>query len=90
VQFRINLRTASFSGQLKYDNGKATGPLNSLVVTVSDPSELVFTFSRSEVGLAGGGQLEWSAEGQKGVPGQPSAGFSDYMPNTGYFTAMIP
>jgi hypothetical protein len=89
-QFRLNVNTASFNGQLKYDNGNATGPLNSLVVTVTDPSELVFTFNRAEVGLTGGGQLQWSAETQKGVPGQPSAGFSDFMPDAGNFTVLIP
>lgn len=90
VQYRLNLKTASFNGQVKYDNGNAGGPLQSLVVTFADPSELVFTFSRAEVGLAGGGTLQWSASAQKGVPGQPSAGFLDDMPNTGYFTAVIP
>ena len=89
-QYRLNVKTATFNGQLKYDNGKSGGPLSSLVVTVTDPSELVFTFSRAEVGLAGGGQLQWSAEVQKGVSGQPSAGVVDNMPNAGYFTVVIP
>jgi len=90
VQYRLNLKTTAFNGQVKYDNGRASGPLQSLVVTFADPSELVFTFSRAEVGLAGGGTLQWSASVQKGVPGQPNAGILDNMPNTGYFTAVIP
>jgi hypothetical protein len=90
AQYRLNLKTATFNGQVKYDNGTAGGPLQSLVVTFADPSELVFTFSRAEVGLASSGQLQWSAAAQQGLPGHQSAGFTDNMPDTGYFTVVIP
>ncbi|TMB98887.1 MAG: PKD domain-containing protein [Chloroflexi bacterium] len=89
TQYRLNLKTSSFNGQVKYDNGKAGGALTSLVVTFGDASELRFTFSRAEVGLSSGGQLQWSAESQKGQPGQPGQGILDDMPNSGFFTAVI-
>ena len=88
-QYRLNLKTTSFNGQLKYNAGKVTSPLHSLVVTRPDASELDFTFNRSEVGLSGSGALQWSAEAQQGIPGQPSVGFPDDMPNSGYFLYVV-
>ncbi len=89
-QYRINLLTASTNAQLKYDNGKATGPLSSLVVTKPDPSELDFTFSLAEVSLVSGGQLQWYADAQHGEPGVPSVGFPDRMPDSGSFSFVLP
>jgi hypothetical protein len=83
AQYRVNIQTASKNAQLKYDNGQATGPLSSLVVTQSDPSELQFTFSLAEVGLTSGGQLQWSAEAQ-------TVGFPDRMPDSGTKVFVLP
>ena len=69
---------------------KVTSPLSSLVVTRPDPSELRFTFSLAEVGLTSGGQLQWYAEAQHGVPGNPSVGFPDRMPDSGFKTFVVP
>jgi PKD repeat protein len=89
-QYRVNILTATKNAQMKYDNGKATSPLGSLVVTRPDASELRFTFSRADVGLASGGQLQWYAEAQHGEPGNPTVGFPDRMPDNGYRTVVIP
>jgi len=89
-QYRLNILTATKNAQLKYDNGQATGPLNSLVVTSPDPSELRFTFNLAEVGLTSGGQIQWSAQAQHGVPGNPSVGFPDRMPDSGSKTFVVP
>jgi len=83
AQYRLNIQTATKNAQLKYDNGHATGPLSSLVVTQSDPSELRFTFSLAEVGLTSGGQLQWSAEAQ-------TVGFPDRMPDSGTKVFVLP
>jgi len=82
-QYRVNIATATTNAQLKFDNGHATGPLNSLVVTLGDPGELRFTFSLAEVGLSSGGQLQWSAEAQ-------TVGFPDRMPDSGVITFVVP
>jgi len=89
-QYRLNILTATKNAQLKYDNGKVTSPLSSLVVTRPDASELRFTFSRAEVGLVNGGQLQWYAEAQHGEPGNPTVGFPDRMPDSGYKSVVIP
>jgi hypothetical protein len=89
-QYRLNILTATKNAQLKYANGKVTSPLSSLVVTRPDPSELRFTFSLAEVGLTSGGQLQWYAEAQHGVPGNPSVGFPDRMPDSGFKTFVVP
>jgi hypothetical protein len=90
VQYRINLRTTSKNAQVKYAGGSVTGPLSSTVVTLAEPNELHFTFDLVEIGLVTGGQLEWSAEAQKGAPGAPSVGFPDRMPDSGSFTFVLP
>jgi hypothetical protein len=82
-QYRLDIQTASKNAQLKFDNGHATGPLQSLVVTLGDPGELRFTFSLAEVGLASGGQLQWSADSQ-------TVGFPDRMPDSGTKTFVLP
>jgi PKD repeat protein len=82
-QYRVNIQTASKNAQLKVDNGRATGPLKSLVVTQSDPGELRFTFDLAEVGLVSGGELQWSADSQ-------TVGFADRMPDSGVFTFVVP
>ena len=83
AQYRVNIQTATKNAQLKYDNGNATGPLSSLVVTLGDPGELRFTFSLAEVGLTSGGQLQWSAEAQ-------TVGFPDRMPDSGTKVFVVP
>ena len=90
AQYRIDLRTASKNAQVKYSGGSVTGPLNSTVVTLAEPNELHFIFDLAEIGLVSGGQLEWSAEAQKGAPGTPSVGFPDRMPDSGSFTFVLP
>jgi len=75
--------------QLRYDNGKATGPLASLQVTVVGGSELHFTFNVAEVNLQIGEQVLWSAESQKGEPGVPTVGFPDKMPDSGFFSHVL-
>jgi hypothetical protein len=82
-QYRLDIQTASKSAQLKFDNGRATGPLQSLVVTHVAPGELRFTFSLAEVGLASGGQIQWSAEAQ-------TVGFPDRMPDSGTKVFVLP
>jgi hypothetical protein len=90
AQYRLNIQTASKNAQVKYSGGHATGPLSSLVVTQPEPGELRFTFSLAEVGLASGGQLQWSAEAQNGEPGTPNVGFPDRMPDSGTKIFVLP
>jgi len=82
-QYRVNIQTATTNAQLKFDNGHATGPLQSLVVTQPEPGELRFTFSLAEVGLASGGELRWSADAQ-------TVGFADRMPDSGTKIFVVP
>jgi hypothetical protein len=90
-QYRVDILTATKNAQLKYDNGQVTGPLSSLVVTQVGTSQLDFTFSLQEVGLTtSGSELRWSAEAQRGVPGEPSVGFADRMPDSGTFLFVLP
>ena len=89
-QYRLQVMTATKNAQLKYDDGHATGPLQSLVVTQPAANELHFTFSLAEVELFSGGQLQWSAEAQHGTPGHPSVGFPDRMPDSGTFILVLP
>jgi hypothetical protein len=83
AQYRVNIQTATKNAQLKFDNGHATSPLQSLVVTQPDASELRFTFSLAEVGLTSGGQLRWSADAQ-------TVGFADRMPDSGTKIFVVP
>jgi hypothetical protein len=82
-QYRVDIQTDTKSAQLKVDNGRATGPLQTLVVTQPAADELHFTFSLAEVGLASGGVLRWSAATQ-------TVGFSDRMPQSGTRTFVVP
>jgi hypothetical protein len=82
-QYRVNIQTATKNAQLKFDNGHATGPLQSLVVTQPEAGELRFTFSLAEVGLTSGGQLQWSADAQ-------TVGFADRMPDSGTKIFVVP
>jgi hypothetical protein len=82
-QYRVNIQTATTNAQLKFDNGHATGPLQSLVVTQPEAGELRFTFSLAEVGLTSGGQLRWSADAQ-------TVGFADRMPDSGTKIFVVP
>ncbi len=98
-QYRINLDVGTFNSktktykqppdgitdvQLKYNGGQVTG-LPSLQV-VKDGSELRFTFNMADLGLKVGNRIQWFAETQGGLPGVPTAGKIDDMPDSGFFS----
>ena len=51
--------------------------------------ELLLTFNLSDIGAHAGDVVSWSVEAQSGVPGAPSAGFPDRMPDTGFLTYTV-
>ena len=68
---------------VKYAGGSVTGPLSSLVVSVSGDT-IRFTISLAEIGLGPGDRIQWSAETQTGAPGAPGTGHDDIVPDTGW------
>jgi len=67
---------------MKWDNGNVTnsGKLTSLAGTLVNSDTLEFSFDLKETKFKGN-WFKWQAETQSGVPGAPSTGFVDQMPD---------
>jgi hypothetical protein len=88
IQYRLELSDDpnSSGSQVKWSGGKSTGKaLKSVAVT---DNSIEFEIELRRLGLSGS-TLYWSAAIQDGTSGQPSAGFLDFAPDTGYFSLSI-
>ena len=87
VQYRLTLDIGAAEFKLRCNGGALSGP-PSLRATVNG-GELLLTFNLSDIGVHPGDVVNWFVQTQSGVPGAPSAGFPDQMPDTGFLTYTV-
>ena len=87
--YRVEITTGSgrkaTTTKLRYDHANASySGARSLVAGVEDEGRsVVYRVAVSDLGVRNLTTLDWMAEVQSGLPGEPTAGFVDRMPDAG-------